>query len=346
LVDKLSRIADLEALSVTKNDLEVVARASQGGFRDAENMLQQIAEGEITAESLLSYSSKDKYLEFCQYLWEKDAQLAFRTVNKIFGEGADLYIWLGEIIKHLRDLIMLKSGMSADDLEIPSEAIDEIKKQATSFDILWLVSSLEVLLEAQSKIRTSFIPQLPVEIAVSKICQRNDVPSAAFSVSPKVQPSGGLSSKDKDLKAKVSSKEEPVENEREDIKAPQDSAVTVNIEVIIGKWADVTSRIDAINKSILGLLKSSKPSRIEGRFLIFEVFYSFHKERLESPKTRQVVEKVLKEIFDEDIKVRCEISNDRPTKLEPKEVGVLTDYNVTIVDKDSVLEMLDGGLPL
>ncbi len=316
LVTKLEKIVTEEALIVEKADLEKIARASLGSFRDSETMLEQISEGDVTVDSLLNVGSREKYIEFCEFLFKNDSLAAIKIANKIFDEGADLYVWSGEFIKHLRDVLMLKSGMSFEVMELPDDLLSEIKEQAGYVGLPWLITTIEIFVDAQSKIKTSFIPQLPVEIAIVKICG-SPLTQVTFSEPPPTVP---LPSKDK--------------------------SNIVEISLIGEKWGSVMSRIENINKSVLGLLRAVKPVAMEGKFLVLEVSYLFHKERLEALKNREIVERVLKDIFDTDLRVRCVISAERPKPMNYKEVGVLTDFNVVAIDKNAVIDMLDGGLPL
>jgi hypothetical protein len=78
------------------------------------------------------------------------------------------------------------------------------------------------------------------------------------------------------------------------------------------------------------------------------VFYDFHKERLESTKTRKIVEQALKDILGIDLRIKCKVNGNRPKKAGEKETGELTDLNVIVPSAKSgnALDLFDGGLPL
>lgn len=366
IVTKLERIAEEEAITIDKADLEKIARASLGGFRDAETMLQQVSEGEVTVESLLNVGSREKYLEFCTFLVKADAASALKLVDKIFDEGADLYVWVGELLKHFRDLLMIKSGMPFDFTDLTDELKTDVKDQAIATNLSWLLNSLEVFSDAQVKVKTSFLPQLPVEIAVVKICDplaQASANMAYVSNGPDTPNTPGIgkpqklnkptesafAQKDNASSYEIASdKSDMVGIKPSPILAEDTDAEEIRIDMTIveEKWSAVMARVDGINRSILGLLKAGKPVAMEGKFLVLEVSYAFHKERLEAPKNRDIVEQVLHDIYNADLKVKCRLSMEKPKKLQAKEVGVLTDYNVVMIDKNAVLDMLDGGLPL
>ena len=58
------------------------------------------------------------------------------------------------------------------------------------------------------------------------------------------------------------------------------------------------------NHSVAGLLRSTRPKAIDGRMLVLEVFYKFHKEQLELEPKRLILEKALEETVG-PLGVRC-----------------------------------------
>lgn len=378
LVTKLANIAAEEDLKIEQNDLEKIARASLGGFRDAETMLQQVAEGDISVDTLLNVGSREKYLEFMDCINANEVSAAIKIVNKAFDEGLDLYIWTGELLNHLRDLLLLKSGLSSADLDLTANLEDDFNAQSRHIALPKLVTCLDKFSEAQTKIKNSFIPQLPLELAIINIC--SDLSSIAAVTAPidagplpsvpnlpknqnstktqglpKTQSSSTAKSETKAQSSSASKIETKPQKEvtlTKSVKEPEGDIVTISADeitslaVIEEKWSDVITRIDSINKSILGLLKTGKPTKVDGQYLVIEVSYSFHKERLESPKNRKVVEDVLRDIFNASIKVKCIVTEEKPKRKNTTESGVLTDMNVVPVSKEKVLDMLDGGLPL
>ena len=85
---------------------------------------------------------------------------------------------------------------------------------------------------------------------------------------------------------------------------------------------------------------------LKGKFVVVEVFYSFHKERLECQKNSEIVSSILREVFGKKLGLKCELSEKKPVKKYSKESGDLTDYNVVVPMNKSPVEIFDGGLPL
>ena len=402
LTEKLKLIADTEKFKISNKELEQIARASLGGFRDAETLLQQVIEGEVSIDTLLSMGTKERFVELVDLLVKKDAAAAIQLVNKVYDEGADIFIWVGELTKYLRELLLLKSGLDDEVLDVTKDLLSDIERQSQGLSLEWLVRITETFVKVQPTIKSAFIPQLPVELVVVDICKLASDSSGLAGVADKGTGKDGAGStggggdtarepqtKKNSLKEKISKEkevedvlqaeeakklseqllkeaenieekvetQEEVETSIEDVQKiineSESKQILFSLEQINEKWDMVIGKIDQINKSVLALLKFGKPTKVEGRFVVLEVFYAFHKERLETPKTRQLVESVMREIFDADLNIKCELGTERPHKLKKGEVGMLTDYNVVApeaekvpVDSEAVIEMLDGGLPL
>jgi len=83
------------------------------------------------------------------------------------------------------------------------------------------------------------------------------------------------------------------------------------------------------------LLRATKPTGFDGKFLMLEVFYKFHKERLETDRYRQIVEEVASQILSVPISIRyCLGERIQPVK---KPAGDSSNVNIpTKVDNDII----------
>ncbi len=374
IVEKLKIISKEEKIKISEEDLKKIAQASLGGFRDAENLLQQVYEGDINIDSLLSISSREIYIDFVNDLFLNRKDNALKTISRVFEEGVDLHLWSGELLKYLRELLFLKSG-AVDRLEdLTKDVIQSMDKQTEDINLRWLLDLIERLLNAQKEIRSCPIPQLPLEIFVIETA---DGASNYNNGIDNNKPNGSKYNKGIDNIANYGSKvkkenitekdmtnipknvvqvirkqnkikeEELVKNEENiSSKKEEPENSTFSIEVIESKWKEVLKRSKDLNHSITALLKSGKVIDVKGKYVIFEVGYSFHKERLEAPRNRSLIEDLLGDIYGDDIKVKCTLCKEKP-KVKKSESEVLTDYNVSLppLEGASLLDVFDGGLP-
>jgi DNA polymerase-3 subunit gamma/tau len=367
IVNKLKAIAKVERIKISETDLQKIAKASFGGFRDAETLFQQIVEGELDVQTLLSIGSRDTYIEFVENLVGKKASKAIKIVNKVFEEGVDLNLWSGELLKYLRELLFVKSGALEQIEDLNDELISEIREQAQTVELDWLVNALNKLLEAQKEIKGSSIPQLPLEIFITEVALErgrsiwgngrggNDDDDASDEKGQNDEENLGVPGRVvKILKKQDKSLEKPDkkdENTQQKVKNKAKKEITngeseITLEKVEEKWKEVLKKSNDLNHSITTLLKSGKLVGLEGKFLIFEVSYPFHKERLESHKNRGLIEDLLEEVYGVSLGVKCTICKEKP-KSKYRDTGVLTDYNVSMppLEEATLLDVFDGGLP-
>ena len=63
------------------------------------------------------------------------------------------------------------------------------------------------------------------------------------------------------------------------------------------------------NHSLEALLRSCAPSGFEGNYLVLNVFYQFHKDRLEVDRYKKLVEEVISKELNQKVKIRYSLTN-------------------------------------
>lgn len=341
LVTKLENIVEKERVKskIKKSDLEKIAKASMGGFRDAETLLQQVIEGELDVDSFVGLSARQELVDFVDSLILLDAKSAIRQVTNLYETGIELHTWSIELLQYMRDLLFISADADEGMIDASESDYSSMEEQAAKLEPKELAAMLEILSKTSGEIKASIIPQLPLEIAIVKICNGTD--DTVGKDNP--QNGGGftrVSPKQNLVQKKVTTKDTP------DTK----SSTSTSLETISGAWDDVLKGVVAYNHGVQALLKASKPVGVKGNILVLEVFYKFHKERIESPKNSQIVEKVLNDIFGEAFTLECTLSEEKPKKKSKNESGDLTDKNVMVPSDpaigDALVDVFDGALPL
>ena len=65
--------------------------------------------------------------------------------------------------------------------------------------------------------------------------------------------------------------------------------INLAMEAIEQGWAKVLSAVKPYNHSVEAFLRAAKPKMVRGDRLIVEVFYPFHKDKLEEARNREIV---------------------------------------------------------
>lgn len=362
IASKLKTICDAENITnLTDEDLLKVAEASFGGFRDAETMLQQIVEGNLDIKSFIGLSSKQLYVEFVDALVSNNTQDAFRQINKVVEDGLDLNVWVLDLLNYLRDLLFVSTDAHEGLVDAPVAIIKNMQKQVKEINYLEITKMLEAFMQAENELETTSVISLPLELAVVKLTrpQASSSPSfddlGDFDDPPEFEnvniskdhenknDEGSVSGYDKDTSE--TQEKNKTKNKTKSKAETKTKAQTFDISTFLAKWPLIIKETVQYNNSIHALLKACDPVVIKGRTLILEVGYAFHKDRLEAPKNRNLVEKVIKEVFGNDLNIKCEVSDAK------KNAKKLTDKNVTApaflaTDTKDINEIFDGALPL
>lgn len=346
IVVKLQQICKEEGVDFEASDLEKIAKASLGGFRDAETMLQQIVEGNMSVDGFLTGGSMHDIVNFVDGILADDVNACLRLLNTLIDDGVDPHSWSISLIKYLRDLLFISADSHEGLLDVTEDVFAKMEEQASKFDAFRLAQVIELFMHAQAGIKTSAIAQLPLEIAVIKVCN----PHLTYNFSTPEDSSGSSDTKAKDG-ATSNSKKSTTKEKKTASKSASKTKGSVSIELatIEKGWSEVLKAMAGTNSSVNALLKASTPVDIIDDALVLEVYYAFHKERIETKKHRSLIESVLKDVYGKKISISCKVCAEKPKNLSKKETGELTDYNVTVPASGNKKEVdaatFDGALP-
>ena len=104
-----------------------------------------------------------------RFYFKKRTAEAINFLNEITEKGLDLQEFAKSLINYLRQVLILKMTGSLIS-GLTKEEFQKLEKQSTSFKEDELRSILNLFLEAETKIKYSSIPQLPLELAIVEIC--------------------------------------------------------------------------------------------------------------------------------------------------------------------------------
>jgi len=339
IIRKLSKIAKQEGVEIEKAALEAIAISSEGGMRDAESLLGQIISLEdkkITAkevEDLLGTAKHESIENFTEALLEKNALQALFLINNLSDNGFDLEIFHKSVLNYLRQLLLVSIDESLAknfSFELTSEQtvkLSTLVKKTQTIDILKILANLS---ELQGKIKSSFIPQLPLEIAVVEITKN-------ISKKPEDPPSEIKNSAPLILQNKINPllKEFPKENIQQspaDLNPysveklslspehtqslPEKNFSLTDVQKI---WNEAVRQVIQINQSLATLFPHSMPVKIENGFLIIATKYGFYKDKLNENTNRLTVESVFGNLLGSCVKLKALTEEELGIKIPKKE---------------------------
>jgi DNA polymerase III subunit gamma/tau len=185
LVEKLAEISGAEEIEVEPEALTVIAREGRGSFRDAEGLLDQLssfAEGRITApmvRELLGGVGPESLVETTYALHERRAPDALRIVDRLSGGGKDLGQFVGELLAHLRNLMLLPYAPEVALAGVGTEERPPLEEQANAVPTAEVVRLVTALDDALNRMRRGGDPKLELELVFLKLTRDYTEPDLA-----------------------------------------------------------------------------------------------------------------------------------------------------------------------
>jgi DNA polymerase-3 subunit gamma/tau len=321
IVKRLDYIADKENIKLEEGVTELIAKLSEGGFRDAISLLDQIAsigQGKITkreVEDTLGISDNTLVEDMIFALTRKDQKSGYELVAKLTETGIDSKEFTKSLSEYLRKL-MIASLIGIEELNFSKEAEKTASETLKGVNTKDIVNILDVLIQNEQLYRHSNIPSLGLEISIAKICLPLDDSSSE---------NQKVNQENKAKKEKEEQLEEAETKVEEKVKTINTRSKNSTDEV---KWQEVLLEVKNKNNSIHAFLRVSNPQFSEDTVLL-HFPYQFHKERIEDIKNRQIVENALTKVYGKNMKLKCKIKADanpnRDSHSQPKKDDLLVD---------------------
>ena len=149
--NRLREASEACGASVSNGALMVIARAAEGGMRDALSILDMcLGYGntidEAMVRGILGTSDQAFLFRYVQMIAEDNAGELFRLIDEVMRDGRDPGVFVKDITYHIRTLLLAKICPKelADILDLTEEDSAEFIKQAESFTITRLMKILDL----------------------------------------------------------------------------------------------------------------------------------------------------------------------------------------------------------
>ena len=185
IVQRLGIVAKKENLEIEKSALELIALSSGGSFRDAESILDKVSTSaagapmkRITADQvkeLLGLVDINLVTQLTQLLLEKKGREAMKFLSDTLEQGSDPHEFAKALVTHLRYAFLVKISPDLENVLLAGytkEQKESMKKQTSLWEERDLQKAVELFLVAENKMKFSYIPQLPLELAIIETTER------------------------------------------------------------------------------------------------------------------------------------------------------------------------------
>ena len=329
----LGEIAHAEGLSMEAEALNTVVKASGGSLRDAENLLEQLAltaGADATANDarqLFGIAGSGRARELiASLLGEKDLAAGLRGLSALHAAGVDMRQIHRELVNELRALMLVRAG-AADVLDISDDEIGSARGLAEKIE-------LPVIRHALGQIAPLSVPSgsapLPLEMAFAGISLSEAPPARQpqpqqqsqpqqRAPQPKPEPAQPRQEPARPSSPPRAEPEYPRQGVRQSpmVSQKQGSAEPfempegdLTFEVLKDKWRQLVDGLRGVGSAgnLDAFLRSvSQPLAIENdNTIVIGFMHDFHKNKIDDPKYRHLVEQRFAHLLGKHYTIRCE----------------------------------------
>ncbi|MFC6852135.1 DNA polymerase III subunit gamma and tau [Aquipuribacter hungaricus] len=178
LMQHLQDICRREGVTVEPAALSLVVRAGGGSVRDSMSVLDQLiagADGDVDAElatALLGYVPESLLDDLVDALAAVDGAAAFASVHHAVEAGHDPRRYTNDLLERLRTLVIVSrvgEGAATVLPEVPEDAFERLRHQASRFGHAELSRAADVVAAALGEMAGATSPRLLLELLVARL---------------------------------------------------------------------------------------------------------------------------------------------------------------------------------
>ncbi len=178
IVALLRGILEKEGVRCSDEALHAIARAADGGVRDAESILDQLVSycnGEITFRDVFDVLGLVDWKvlhDLCAAILDKDVSRLLTLVESVVVSGKDLSQFVGEILRYFRNLLVCRTGAPRELLALPEDEANELAAWAERFSLTELIRIVEQFSELSQAYDSQLAQRTALEALLVKMSRR------------------------------------------------------------------------------------------------------------------------------------------------------------------------------
>jgi len=171
----LRRILDAEGITCSDEALYAIARAADGGIRDAESILEQLISycgKEITFQDVfdvLGLVDWNVMHGLSRAILEQDIAAQLKIIEDVVVAGKDLSQFVQDILHYLRNLLVCKTANPKDLLALPDDDIQAMQAIANRFTLTALIRLVEQFAELSKDFDSELAQRIALEALLIRL---------------------------------------------------------------------------------------------------------------------------------------------------------------------------------
>ncbi|MGG1369088.1 DNA polymerase III subunit gamma/tau [Priestia megaterium] len=300
IVYRMKEVLGSEELEVSEDALYEIAKASEGGMRDALSLLDQAisySTEKVSLEDVLSITgavSQSFIVKIVQAIFNKNIVEALDSVESLIKNGKDPARFVEDLIFYYRDVLLYQASEENAYLLEKAAVNEEFKELSSKMDSAFIYKVIAELNQTQQEMKWSNHPRVLLEVALVKLAQSSTNQESALPYQDILQKMNQMEAELQQLKEKgiqvdhtaqaVQTEKKQTRQSRSQYKTPVGkvnevlkNATRQNLETIKRSWAQVLDTLKQQNKaSHAALLSNSEPVASSDQSFILKFRYEIH----------------------------------------------------------------------
>ncbi len=336
--DRLAQICKTEGISAEKDVLQSIAKYARGGLRDSESILDQLASfchENITLRDvydIFGVVSEEKISSLINSFIEKAPELSIEIFHEIMESGRDIEGFIDQLLFYVRDLLLVSVCKKEQcTTETILSDLNMLRRQASSFSPDTLMYMFQLISEAKTRARDILQQRIFLEVLFIKFATMEELKPLS-TVLDRIEGIKNMFEGNEGEGGKTASRHNedvtvPVKKELRE--KPSDYVVTSGKAGcnagFVDTWDKVMTEIQSKKKTVWALLRGGRVLNIDDNEAVVEFprNYLIHKERLEKPGEKRIIESCLEKVTGKKIHIKFIISKNghRTADNEEKSPG-------------------------
>ncbi|WP_018131371.1 DNA polymerase III subunit gamma/tau [Effusibacillus pohliae] len=348
IVDRLRRIANEKQIAAEEDALWMIARAAEGGMRDALSIFDQtISYGrdQVTVDAVITLIGgvrTDTLAAIARSIAGKDIRQVLRLAGDLIEDGKDVGQIVHDLTVYFRDLLMFKTVPNLEEIQDRARYDKTFAEIAELFDASRLIAMIDQMTQTAQELKWHAQGRLLLEMLLIRLCrtdthdvtdlirrieelERKLAQGNAAAVAPPGQPAAAAS-------ANLTRTASPQRNQAAEksvsaptaIPATKTAAATPArsigsllqnpnqelFETISGGWNQILDEVKRRKITAQAWLLDGEPVAVAGGNVIVAFKNQIHRDTVMKPIHKSVIDQVLTEFLREPASLVAVLQSD------------------------------------
>ena len=355
IVENMKKICSELDIKYEEKALKLIAANSEGAMRDAQSILDRCISFNTSVDyetvvNLLGTVNYQTVLKAADAIVDKNIEKTMKLVDDILSSGKELTFFLDELIICFRNMLIIKTTNSSDNLmrisEDETNEIFELNKKISVDEIVKIIEDLSI---AQAECKRALAPRILLETKLIKMlhnvnyvnteelikrieniesslhgrfqakdtARKRETETASINKEPE-------SIENTERRKKTANKEEPQISIKDNEEALENKVENKGdqaiFNILTNEWQSILKEIRSENAGLHAIIRESKLIEVVNKKAVFEFDpkFTFHINAANQPKNKIAFKGVLRIFLNEE----CEV--EFITKKEAKDVKAKT----------------------